>query len=64
MFALKDSGMNVGARNALASKAKLKQLGIRLLAEDTGLNYGRTVEIYSDSGDYVIKAVGKTPKTI
>ncbi len=64
MFALKDSGMNVGARNALASKAKLKQLGIRLLAEDTGLNYGRTVEIYSANGDYVIKAVGKQPKTI
>ena len=64
MFALKDRGMNVGARNALASKAKLKQLGIRLLAEDTGLNYGRTVEIYSANGDYVIKAVGKQPKTI
>ena len=64
MFAIKDSGMNVGARNAQASKQKLRQLGIRLLAEDTGLNYGRTVEIYSDTGDYVIKAVGKPPKTI
>lgn len=64
MFQIADSGMNVGERNALASKAKLKQLGIRLLAEDTGLNYGRTVEIYSETGDYVIKAVGKPVKTI
>ncbi len=64
MFQIADSNMNVGERNALASKAKLKQLGIRLLAEDTGLNYGRTVEIYSDTGDYVIKAVGKPVKTI
>lgn len=64
MFQIADSSMNVGERNALASKAKLKQLGIRLLAEDTGLNYGRTVEIYSETGEYVIKAVGKPVKKI
>ena len=56
--------MKVGERNALASKAKLKALGIKLLAEDTGANYGRTVEFYPETGDYVIKAVGKPPKTI
>jgi chemotaxis protein CheD len=48
----------------MASKDKLKALGVRLIAEDTGLNYGRTVELYSETGDYVIKAVGKPPKTI
>jgi chemotaxis protein CheD len=56
--------INVGQRNAEASKAKLKELGVKLLAEDTGLNYGRTVEFYSETGDYLIKAVGKPPKTI
>lgn len=55
---------NVGERNAEASRAKLKQLGVRLVAEDCGLNFGRTVEIYSETGDYVIKAVGKPVKTI
>lgn len=55
---------NVGERNALASKAKLKQLGIPLLAEDTGMNYGRTVELYSETGDFYIKAVGKPLKII
>lgn len=64
MFQISDSSMNVGERNAQASKAKLRQLGIRLLAEDTGLNYGRTVEIYSETGAYVIKAVGKPVKKI
>ena len=59
-----NNAINVGQRNAMASKEKLKKLGVRLLAEDTGLNYGRTVEIYSETGDYVIKAVGKPPKTI
>lgn len=55
---------NIGERNALASKAKLKKLGIRLLAEDTGLNYGRTVELYCETGDFLIKSVGKPIKKI
>ena len=55
---LSDVG-NIGARNAEAAKAKLKQLGIRLVAEDTGLNYGRTVELHCDTGEFYIKSVGK-----
>lgn len=55
---------NIGERNALASKQKLRELGIRILAEDTGLNYGRTVELNCENGDYVIKAVGKSIKVI
>ena len=60
---LSDIG-NVGQRNAEASRAKLKQLGIRLIAEDTGLNYGRTVELHCDNGDYYIQSVGKPLKII
>ena len=60
---LSDIG-NVGQRNAEASKAKLKELGIRLVAEDTGLNYGRTVELHCDTGEYYIKSVGKPFKII
>ena len=55
---------NIGEKNAVASKQKLKELGIPILAEDTGLNYGRTVELNCANGDYVIKAVGKPVKTI
>ena len=55
---------NVGDRNAEASRMKLKQLGIPLLAEDTGLNYGRTVELYPATGEFYIKAVGKSLKII
>ena len=55
---------NVGERNAQASKEKLKALGIRLIAEDTGANYGRTVELNCANGEYVIKAVGKPIKRI
>ena len=55
---------NVGERNAEQAKLVLKELGIRLVAEDTGLNYGRTVELHCETGDYYIKAVGKDLKKI
>ena len=58
------SSINIGEKNAQACRAKLKQLGIRLVAEDCGLNYGRTVELYSEDGHYLIKAVGKSEKSI
>jgi chemotaxis protein CheD len=56
--------VSVGDRNAEAAKAKLKELQIRLLAEDTGQNYGRTVIYYPETGDYIIRAVGKPEKVI
>ncbi len=67
MFALAGnatSAINIGEQNQAASKKKLKELGIKILAEDCGLNYGRTVEIYSETGKYLIKAVGKPVKEI
>lgn len=60
----KSAGTNIGERNAEASKAKLRQLGIPLKGEDTGLNYGRTVELYSETGEFWVKAVGKPTKKI
>lgn len=66
MFSVnKDSPMlRVGERNVAAVKAKLKELGIRLIAEDTGNNYGRTVIFYPETGEYLIRAIGKEPMTI
>lgn len=55
---------NIGERNAEAAKRILKQKGIRLIAEDTGLNYGRTVELHCETGEFYIKSVGKTLKVI
>ena len=55
--------LRIGERNVEATKKKLKELGIRILAEDTGKNYGRTIEFYPETGELLIKAVGK-PKTI
>lgn len=55
---------NVGDNNAEASRKVLAELRIPLKAEDTGLNYGRTVELDCSTGAYLIKAVGKPHKTI
>ena len=55
---------NIGARNTEEAKIMLKELRIPLIAEDTGLNYGRTVILDCETGDYLIKAVGKTEKVI
>jgi chemotaxis protein CheD len=64
-FSLKNNDMlNVGERNVNAVKEKLKELNIPIVAEDTGLNYGRTVIIDSNTGMYTIKAVGKPIKEI
>lgn len=53
----------VGQRNVEATKMKLKELKIPILAEDTGANYGRTVIFYPETGDFHIRAVGK-PESI
>ncbi|MGN0342636.1 MAG: chemotaxis protein CheD [Roseburia sp.] len=55
---------SIGEKNAISSKETLQKLGIPLVAEDTGLNYGRTVELHCDTGDFLIKSVGKPEKII
>lgn len=66
MFAFKNSNdlLRVGDRNVEAVKKKLKAMNIPIIAEDTGLNYGRTIEFYSETGILLIKAVGKGQKEI
>lgn len=51
--------VRVGERNVQATKKKLAQMRIPILAEDTGKNFGRTVIFYPENGDFVIRAVGK-----
>ena len=64
MFAFKSNNdmLRIGDRNVEATKEKLKAEGIRILAEDTGLNYGRTIEFYPETGELLVKSVGKQSK--
>lgn len=63
-FATKSDMMQIGQRNVEASKKKLAELKIPILAEDTGANYGRTVTFFPETGDFIIRAVGKSETTI
>ncbi len=56
--------MRIGERNVEATKYKLSALGIPVLAEDTGANYGRTIEFYPEKGELHIKSVGKELKVL
>ena len=56
--------LNVGSNNIESAKKALKDFGIKLIAEDVGLNYGRTIEFYAEDGRLSVKAVGKELKTI
>jgi len=56
--------LKIGERNAAASMAILKQLGIPILANDTGGTHGRTIELNSDTGALKIRAVGAGEKFI
>ncbi len=56
--------MRVGERNVEAVKHILAQARIRIIAEDTGLNYGRTIVFDPATGNLIIRAVGKPEKII
>jgi len=56
--------MRIGDRNVEATKQKLAQLGIPIVAEDTGANYGRTIEFYPDTGILRVKSVGRPEKLL
>ena len=63
-FQGKNDMMQVGDRNVEAVKKKLKEISIPILAQDTGKNYGRTVTFYPETGEFHIRAVGKSESII
>jgi len=66
MFAFQNKTdlVRVGEKNVEASKKKLKELGIPIIAEDTGDSFGRTVVFFPETGNFIIRAVGKPERTI
>lgn len=58
-FAQATDIMRIGDRNVGAVREVLKALSIKIVAEDVGGNYGRTVELMLATGIYCIKTVNK-----
>ncbi len=63
-FQNKDDMVRIGDRNVEAAKKKLQEMRIPLLASDTGKNFGRTVIFYPETGDFIIRSVGKGERVI
>lgn len=55
---------NIGDRNIESVKKALGLLNIPILAEDTGLNYGRTVFFEPGTGIFRVKSIGKDIKEL
>ncbi|MCB7306092.1 chemotaxis protein CheD [Bariatricus massiliensis] len=57
MFAFSKLEFEIGAKNVESVKKTLKELGIKLVGEDVGKNYGRTVLLYGDSGSVEVRSL-------
>ncbi|HEX3033452.1 MAG TPA: chemotaxis protein CheD [Bacillota bacterium] len=58
-FAASNEIMRVGERNVQAVVAKLQELKIPILANNTGGNYGRTIEFDTSDGQLHIRTLDK-----
>ena len=57
-FNTNNESMKIGLRNAEATRIILFDFRIPVVAEDTGGNYGRTIELSSENGALMIKTIG------
>ena len=59
MFAgkFKGTGRRIGARNVLATRKVLDNIGIRLVGQDVGGTVGRTVEYITDTGLLMVRTL-------
>lgn len=66
MFAFSGNSdtMRIGPRNVESTKEMLKSFSIPLKAEDTGANYGRTIEFDCETGILVIRSVQQGVKEL
>ncbi|MDR1689601.1 MAG: chemotaxis protein CheD [Clostridiales bacterium] len=59
-----NSSMRIGERNVEAVTRNLQMHKIPLIAKEVGENFGRTVELYADTGNFLIKTIGHGNRTI
>lgn len=53
------SKLDIGARNIEAVRAGVQQHGIRLAGEDVGGTYGRTLQLFIETGRLLVSTVGR-----
>ena len=50
---------SIGQRNIEAVRKELSRLGIPIIADDTGKDFGRTVYFYAEDGSMHVKSASK-----
>ena len=58
------TGINVGERNIAATKEALAAAGIQIIAEDTGLDYGRSVYFHLADGRVEVRSLKKGDRVL
>ena len=59
-----NNGINVGERNVVAAREVLAAAGIPILAEDTGLDYGRSVYFHLADGRVEVRSLKRGDRVI
>ncbi len=66
MFKISENSMmsEIGKNNVKKVKEVLESHNIKILAEDVGGDFGRTIDFYAGDGSLKIKSLGRPEKTI
>ena len=66
MFEVKEGSdiLSIGDKNVESAKAVLAENNIRLIGEDTGADYGRTIELNLEDGSLTVRTVTHEIKNI
>ena len=61
---LPGGGINIGERNILAVRAALADLGLPVVAEDVGSDYGRSVYLHVNDGRVEVRSLRKGSRVL
>jgi chemotaxis protein CheD len=66
MFKVSENSLmgEIGDNNILKVREILNEKKIKIIAEDVGNDYGRTIDFFMESGDIKIKSLGQEEKII
>jgi chemotaxis protein CheD len=57
-------GINIGERNVIATREVLAKLGVPIVAEDTGADYGRSVYLFVSDGRVEVRSLKKGSRVL
>ncbi|MGL4368521.1 MAG: chemotaxis protein CheD [Spirochaetota bacterium] len=66
MFKMADNSLmgEIGRKNVKRVKEVLSEYSISIVAEETGGDFGRTIDFFSEDGTVRVKSLGRPEKTI